>query len=53
MIFAVNFLFVFRSGVQAMGYPFIPMCSGIVEMVLRIGFIYFYISKNERILSPA
>ncbi len=36
-IFAVDFLFVYRSAVQAMGKPFIPMCSGIVEMVMRVG----------------
>ncbi len=33
---ALNFLFIFRSAVQAMGHPMIPMCSGILEMVLRI-----------------
>ena len=44
MLFAVDFLFVFRSGVQGMGYPFIPMCSGILEMALRISVIAFFIS---------
>lgn len=34
--FFVNFLFVFRNSVQGLGYPMIPMCSGIVEMILRI-----------------
>ena len=43
MIFAVDFLFVFRSGVQGMGSPFIPMCSGIAEMVLRISVIALFI----------
>ncbi len=38
-IIFVDILFVVRSGVQGMGYPTIPMCSGIVEMVLRIGTI--------------
>lgn len=38
-IFAVDCLFVFRSGVQAMGYPLVPMLSGIAEMALRIGAI--------------
>lgn len=36
LLFVVNFLFVFRNGVQGLGYPMIPMCSGILEMVLRI-----------------
>ena len=36
MMFAVDFLFVFRSAVQGMGFPFIPMCSGILEMIMRI-----------------
>lgn len=43
MLFGVDFLFVFRSGVQGMGYPLIPMCSGIVEMVMRITVIVFLI----------
>ncbi len=45
MIFAVDFLFVFRSGVQGMGYPFIPMCSGIAEMVMRVGVIVLFIGQ--------
>ncbi len=32
----LNLLFVYRNVVQGMGYPFIPMLSGIAEMVLRI-----------------
>lgn len=36
MIFAVDFLFIFRSGCQGMGKPMIPMISGILEMTLRI-----------------
>ncbi|MCR5544142.1 MAG: MATE family efflux transporter [Eubacterium sp.] len=32
----VDCLFVFRSGVQGMGKPVLPMWSGVVEMVLRI-----------------
>jgi len=44
-IFAVDFLFVFRSGVQGMGYPFIPMCSGIAEMVMRITVIVLFIDE--------
>lgn len=44
MLFAVDFLFVFRSGVQGMGYPFIPMCSGVLEMVLRVTVVALFIS---------
>lgn len=44
-IFAVDFLFVFRSAVQGMGYPFIPMCSGIAEMVMRVSVIVLFISE--------
>lgn len=32
----VNLLFIYRNCVQGMGYPFIPMLSGIAEMALRI-----------------
>ena len=32
----INLLFVYRNVVQGMGYPFIPMLSGIIEMILRI-----------------
>lgn len=45
MLFAVDFLFVFRSAVQGMGYPFIPMCSGIVEMIMRIVVIVLFVSE--------
>ena len=39
MIFSVDMLFVIRNGVQGMGFPFVPMLSGIAEMILRIGAI--------------
>ncbi len=45
-LFGVDFLFVYRSGVQGMGKPFIPMCSGIIEMVLRIAVIMLYIDQT-------
>lgn len=41
----VDFLFVFRSGVQGMGKPFIPMCSGIIEMVMRIAVIVLMVPE--------
>lgn len=37
----LNLLFVSRSCVQGMGKPAVPMCSGIVEMAVRIGVIFF------------
>lgn len=37
----LNLLFVFRSCVQGMGKPAVPMWSGIVEMAVRIGVIFF------------
>lgn len=37
----LNLLFVFRSCVQGMGKPAVPMCSGIAEMAVRIGVIFF------------
>ncbi len=45
MLFAVDLLFVFRNAVQGMGFPLIPMISGIVEMVLRIGTISLFIGR--------
>lgn len=39
MLFAVDLLFVYRNAVQGMGFPLVPMLSGILEMVLRIGAI--------------
>ena len=32
----LNLLFIYRNATQGMGYPLIPMLSGIVEMALRI-----------------
>lgn len=40
-IIFVNLLFVYRSGVQGLGKPLIPMLSGIMEMVMRISVIIF------------
>lgn len=45
MLILVNFLFVFRSSVQGMGHPFIPMCSGVVEMGFRILVMACFLSK--------
>lgn len=43
LMFAVDFLFVFRSGVQGMGFPLIPMCSGILEMIMRVVVVVLFI----------
>jgi len=40
MMIFVNALFVFRSAVQGMGKPMLPMISGIAEMVIRIFIIW-------------
>ena len=44
-IVAVDCLFVIRSCVQGMGYPFIPMISGIVEMVIRVAVIVLLVGR--------
>ena len=45
MLFSVDILFVFRNAVQGMGFPLVPMISGIAEMVLRIGIISLFIGQ--------
>jgi Na+-driven multidrug efflux pump len=45
-LFAVDMLFIFRSCVQGLGRPLIPMISGIIEMVMRIGVIILFIGKS-------
>ncbi len=45
MLFAVDMLFVFRNGVQGMGFPLVPMISGILEMILRTGTIALFIGQ--------
>ena len=42
-LFAVDYLFIFRSGCQAFGKPLLPMISGILEMALRITVIALFI----------
>lgn len=38
-------LFVYRSTLQGMGKPFIPMCSGILEMLIRILTILLFLPR--------
>ncbi len=45
MLFAVDLLFVYRNAVQGMGFPLVPMLSGILEMLLRIGAISLLIGQ--------
>ena len=45
MFFALNFLFIYRSAVQGMSKPFVPMCSGLLEMGLRILVIMLFLSR--------
>lgn len=45
MLLMVNVLFIFRSSVQGMGYPLIPMASGLIETVLRIPAIIFFLPR--------
>jgi len=45
MIFAVDYLFIFRSAVQGMGKPVIPMISGIAEMLIRVVVVFMLIES--------
>lgn len=45
LLILVNLLFVYRNSVQGMGYPFIPMLSGITEMALRIPIIIILLPR--------
>ena len=45
MLFAVDMLFVYRSAVQGMGFQLVPMFSGILEMILRVGTVSLLISR--------
>ena len=45
MMFAVDALFIYRSGVQGLGAPAIPMYSGVVEMAVRVVVILAFVSS--------
>ena len=45
MMIFINLLFVYRSGVQGLGKPLVPMLSGIIEMVMRISVIWFLLDS--------
>ena len=52
MIFAVDYLFIFRSTVQGMGRPIIPMISGIAEMIIRV-VVVFTLIENVGFMATA
>ncbi len=43
--FFLSMIFVFRQVLQGMGYPLLPLTSGIVELVMR-GFAAWYLAKT-------
>lgn len=43
--FFLSMIFVFRQVLQGMGYPLLPLVSGIVELVMR-GFAAWYLAKT-------
>lgn len=42
--FFLGLIFVFRQALQGMGYPILPLISGIVELIMR-GAVAFYFAK--------
>lgn len=46
VFFSLNFLFIYRSAVQGMGKPLVPMCSGFLEMALRMVVIVVCVPRN-------
>ena len=45
MMIFINLLFVYRSAVQGLGKPLIPMLSGVMEMIMRISVIVFFLDR--------
>lgn len=45
MMIFINLLFVYRSAVQGLGKPLVPMLSGIMEMVMRISVIILFLDR--------
>ena len=46
-LIGVSCIFIFRNAVQGMGCQTVPMLSGIIEMLLRLVFIYILIPKFD------
>ena len=47
----LNMLFIYRSTLQGMGKPFIPTCSGILEMLLRILTIVLFLPQYDFVVT--
>ncbi len=45
LFFILNFLLVYRNAVQGMGYPIVPMYSGVLEMVLRVAVMMLLLAR--------
>lgn len=45
LMLPLNLLFIYRNAVQGMGRPFVPLCSGLAEMALRIFVIMFFLPR--------
>lgn len=45
MMIFINLLFVYRSAVQGLGKPLVPMLSGLMEMVMRISVIILFLDR--------
>lgn len=45
MLLPLNLLFIYRNAVQGMGRPLVPLCSGILEMALRIFVIVVFLPR--------
>lgn len=43
--FTLQLLFLYRNAVQGMGHPVFPMCSGVLEMAMRIGMIVIFLPR--------
>ena len=45
MMIFINLLFVYRSAVQGLGKPLVPMLSGLMEMIMRISVIILFLDR--------
>ncbi|SFU81786.1 putative efflux protein, MATE family [Clostridium sp. DSM 8431] len=51
-LWVLGLLFIYRSSLQAMGDTFIPMLSGIAELLARIGTVFILVSSLDFIAIP-
>lgn len=47
MLWSLCFLFLVRSTCQGMGFTFVPMISGILELVARVGVVIIFIDRFQ------